>query len=147
MEVEELVDAVKEAVDEKLQPLEERLAALEESKSTKSEDGEGASGEAGSGSGDGEEEEDSSGSNGAEVSDGLKDAIKEAVAAAVEEQVAPVNKELQEFKDGINKIVGSSKSIVGQEGDDGGEGDTKTATKSAPRRDAWGRKVRTNQGA
>lgn len=143
MEVEELVEAVKEAVDEKLQPFEERLAALEASgKSAKAEEeGSGGSGESGSG-----EEEDDSGSNGNEVSDSLKETIKEAVTAAVQEQVEPVSKELNEFKEGINKIVGSSKSIVGQEGDDGGEGDSKTAIKSAPRRDAWGRRNRSNQG-
>lgn len=140
MEVEELVEAVKEAVDEKLQPFEDRLAALEtKGKSAKAE-------EEGSGSSGSGEEEDESGSNGNEVSDSLKETIKEAVTAAVQEQVEPVSKELNEFKEGINKIVGSSKSIVGQEGDDGGEGDSKTATKSASRRDAWGRRNRSNQG-
>lgn len=68
----------------------------------------------------------------------LKDAIKEAVDAAIEEKVEPVTSELGEFKEGLNKIVGSSKSIVGQ--DDERQEGTPPSIRDRGYRDGWGRK-------
>lgn len=96
MEVEELVNAVKEAVDERLES--------------------------------------------------EKDANLEAVKEVVGELLEPFSARLEKVEEALeitvseaNKALGASKAIVGQDINDGG-----VATKSddKPRRDGWGRRIR-----
>lgn len=145
LEAEELKavgEAVKEVLDDRLEPLEERLTKLEATKSDPpAGDGEGEEEEAATDEAnkEGKSEEKAGAEGKSELSDEQKTAIQEAVDAAME----PVSSELNELKTGIDQMVGASKSIVDEDDDNGDGDDGKSATKSHPRRDAWGRRVHT----
>ena len=66
---------------------------------------------------------------------------QESVAEAVKDALEPVLTRLEKVEEAlglVNKELGASKAIIGQDLNDNGG----VATQSATRRDAWGRKVR-----
>ena len=70
-----------------------------------------------------------------------KQVTEEALTLALEpiiSRLEAIEASMDMTKEGINKALGGSKALIGQDLNDNGG----VATKSAPRRDAWGRKVR-----